>query len=224
MKKLILVLFLFSSIAIFSQSFLKGRVVNKDNIPLKGVNIYFDGTTIATISDENGSFTIAYEPKANNVLVVSFMGYQKAYFTRLDATKPLNIAMSVAKNELKEIVIGKKALFTREQELKLFREYFLGKTYNAKLAVITNEDDIRFKYDKQKLTLTASSDRPLNVVNGSLGYKIDFELVSFEILFKKLSISSRDVSKYFYKGESRFEEIDSSTEVLARREKAYEGS
>lgn len=224
MKNLFLFLFLFSSVTIFSQNILKGKISGKDNIPLEGVNVYFDGTTISTISDANGNFSIKYEPNANNILAISFMGYQTEYLTGLDASKPLNVSLTVSENELKEVVITKNELFTREQKLKLFREYFLGKTNNSKSCVIKNESDLRFKYDKEKLIFTASSDKPLTIVNESLGYKIDFELVVFEIAFGKLSISSKDVIKNFYGGVSRFEDIDNSVAVLERRKKTFQGS
>ncbi|MFV8376804.1 carboxypeptidase-like regulatory domain-containing protein [Flavobacterium sp. LB1P71] len=116
MKINILLLFLFSSIATFSQNTLKGKISCKDNIPLEGVNIYFDGTTISTISDSNGNFTIKYEPNANNILVISSMGYQTEYLTGLDTAKPLNVTMSVSKNELKEVVITTNELFTRKHK------------------------------------------------------------------------------------------------------------
>lgn len=224
MKNFYLFFLLFSSVAIFSQNILKGKISGKDNIALEGVNVYLDGTTISTISDTNGNFAIKYEPNANNILVVSFMGYQTEYLTGVDASKPLNVSLTVSKNELKEVVITKNELFTREQKLKLFREYFLGKTNNAKLTVIKNESDLRFKYDKEKLIFTASSDKPLTIVNEALGYKIDYELVVFEVAFNKLSISPKDVIKNFYGGVSRFEDIDNSVTVLERREKAYQGS
>ena len=121
MKNLYLFLFLFSSVTIFSQNILKGKIVGKDNIPLEGVNVYFDGTTFATVSDANGDYSIRYEPNSNSVLVVSFMGYEREYLSGLDNTKPLNIKLTVSKNQLKEVVINKKELFTRAQKLKLFR-------------------------------------------------------------------------------------------------------
>lgn len=224
MKKYIFLLFLFSFFTVFSQNVLKGKIFDKDNIPLDGVNIYFDGTTFSTISDTNGNFAIKYEPNVNNILVISSMGYQTEYLTGLDATKPLNVSMLVSKNELKEVVITTNELFTRKQKLKLFSEYFLGKTNNAKSTIIKNESDLRFKYDKEKLIFTASSDKPLTIVNASLGYKIDFELVVFEVAFNKSSINSKYVIKNFYGGVSRFEDIDNSFAVLERREKTYQGS
>lgn len=224
MKNLTLILFLFIAANVFSQNTLKGKITSKDNVALDGVNVYFDGTTISTVTDSNGNFIIRYEPNANSILVISSVGYQTEYLTGLDATKPLNVAMTVAENALKEVVIGTNELFTRAQKLKLFREYFLGKTSNAKGTIIKNEDDLRFKYDKEKFIFTASSDKPLVLENTPLGYKIDFSLISFEIAFKKLSISSQDVIKNFYGGVSRFEDVNSSPEVLERREKTFEGS
>lgn len=224
MKNLCLLFFLFFTVTLFSQNILKGKISNKDNVPLDGVNIYLDGTTISTISDANGNFAIKYEPNANNIVVISSMGYQTEYLTGLDVAKPLNIVMTVSENALKEVVITKNELFTRAQKLKLFREYFLGKTVNGKSSIIQNESDLQFKYDKDNLIFTATSNKPLTIVNAFLGYKIDFELVVFEIAFNKLSINSKDVIKNFYGGVSKFEEIDNSAATLERREKTFQGS
>lgn len=224
MKKLFTLLFLFSAVTIFSQHNLNGKITGKGNIPLEGVNIYYDGTTISTVSDADGKFSIKYEPNANNILVISSMGYQTEYLSGLDVSKPLNIVMKISENELKEVVVSNNNEFTRAQKLKLFREYFLGTTSNAKSAIIKNEDDIKFNYDKKNLLFTASSDKPLIIINPALGYKIDFELVIFEVSFNRFSINSIDAFKNFYGGVSRFEEIDNSPKVLKKREKTFQGS
>lgn len=224
MKNVYLFLFLFSSVSIFSQNILKGKISDKDNIPLEGVNIYFDGTTFSTVTDVHGNYVLNYDSNVINVLVISAIGYKTEYFAHVNLSRPLNVNMVTPKNELKEVVVNANELFTRSQKIKLFREYFLGKTNNAKLTVISNEDDIRFKYDKKKLVFTAFSDKPLIIINPSLGYRINFELIVFEIDFNKLSIYSKDAKRYFFKGVSRFEEIENSSEILERREKAYQGS
>ncbi|WP_431241534.1 hypothetical protein ACQ9BO_15875 [Flavobacterium sp. P21] len=74
------------------------------------------------------------------------------------------------------------------------------------------------------MLFTASSDKPLVIINPALGYKIDFELVIFEVSFNRFSINSIDAYKNFYGGVSRFEEIDNSAKVLKRREKTFQGS
>lgn len=212
------------SIPLFSQNIIRGKVFTRENIPLSSVNIYFDGTTISTISDDNGNFSIKYEPNANSILVISSMGYKTEYLTEFDASKPLKIQLDVSQTMLKEVVITKNELFTREEKLGLFREFFLGKTMNAKSTIIKNEEDIRFRYDKESFTLYATAEKPLIIINNALGYKIDFELIFFEIKFNRLSIYSKDVKKNFYGGVSRFEEIANSDEIIQKREEAYQGS
>lgn len=207
----------------FSQN-IKGKVFNNDKKPLSGANIYYKGTTISTISDENGNFTLNYDPKLNTILVISFMGYQNQYFSGFDSSKDLNIELTPSKNSLKEVVINRKDQFSRKQKLKIFREHFLGGTPNGKVALIENEDDIYFKYDKKKFILEAFSDKPLIILSSSLGYKIHYELQNFEVTFNNFSINTEDVVLSFYKGLSRFEEINNSNEILINREKAYQGS
>lgn len=223
MKNVIFLYFLIFSINCFSQK-ITGKVFNKDNIALSAANIYLDGTTISTLSDENGNFTLDYDPKANNILVISFVGYENEYVTGFDFKKDLIIHLSPSKNELKEVVVNRKDMFTRAQKLKIFKAYFIGKTVNSEKVIIQNEDDIYFKYDKQNFILKAFSDKPLNIINPSLGYKIIYDLQNFEVTFSSLSISALDVVKDFYAGLSHFEEIDNSTNIATRREEAYKGS
>ncbi|GIQ59615.1 hypothetical protein Flavo103_27510 [Flavobacterium collinsii] len=223
MKKLIFLYFLFCSLNSFSQR-MNGKVSDKENTPLPGALIYLDGTTISTISDGNGNFTLEYDPKANNVLVVSFLGYENKYIAGSDFQKNLNIHLNFAKNSLKEVVVNRKDMFRRDQKLKIFREYFIGKTVNSKKVVIQNEDDIYFKYDKEKFVLKAFSDKPLIIINPSLGYKISYELQNFEVTFSKRSVLSSDVVKNFYSGLSHFEEIANSDLILTKREEAFKGS
>jgi hypothetical protein len=223
MKALITFLSFVFSINSFAQN-IKGKIFDENKNPLSGVNVYFDGTTIGTISDKNGSFNLRYDTKSNGILAISFVGYQTEYYSSLDLKNELNIKMSLSQSTLKEVVVNRKDRFSREQKLRIFREFFLGKTYNGRRALIQNEEDIHFKYDKENYILKAFSDKPLIIINSSLGYKINYELVSFEVAFKGLSIDSNDVIKNFYAGITRFEETNNSEDVLIRREKAFQGS
>lgn len=223
MKKIICLCFLVFSVYSFSQK-ISGKIFNSDKVPLAGANIFYDGTTISTSSDENGNFVLSYDPGAKNILVISFMGYENVYVRDFDLTQDLNIYMKVAKNALNEVVVNKKDIFTREQKLRILREYFIGETKNSKTVVIENEDDIYFRYDKKNFVLRAYSDKPLVIINPSLGYKINYDLRKFEVTFNSLSIYSRDVIKSYYAGVSHFEEIDNSNIILARREEAFKGS
>lgn len=217
MKKNYLLILLLSASHIFSQT-IKGRVVDVDNLPLPGANIYFDGTTIATIADENGNFTLFYGSKLNSVLAVSFIGYQTQFIKSFESDKDIIIVLKEASNTLKEVVI-KKDRFTRKQKLQLFREQFLGMTAIAKKAVIENEDDLYFEYNEELNTFKAYSDKPLLINNVSLGYKITYELVHFEVDFQTTSIKSADVFRSYYSGLTRFEEVNSNEKIIKQRKK-----
>ncbi len=222
LKKLfILVLCCFSTIA-FAQV-VKGRVFDENNKPLYGANIYFDGTSIATISDEKGYFQLPVSGKINASLVFSFIGYQSATLFPYPLDEEIKMVLKPSTNSLKEVVITK-SRFTRKQMLKLFREQFLGETKAGKKAVILNENDLDFEYDEKFKVFTASSDKPLIIQNPVLGYEVAYEISDFIVEFKTLSISSDDVYRVLYTGVSRFKETSNSKEVIKERMKSYQGS
>lgn len=215
----ILVLLLFVTVS-FGQ--IRGKVVDENKVPLAMANVYFDGTTIATITDKNGNFQLDNTFKLNTVLAVSFLGYQTQYL-KIDSDKEFYIKLKEVVQSLNEVVI-KKDLFSRKQKMQLFRDQFLGKTPFGRASKIENEADIYFVYDKDKTTINAFSDKPLIITNNELGYKITYELLSFESIFWKLSINSNDVTRSFFAGLSRFEETNSSPKIIKNRAKCYSGS
>jgi hypothetical protein len=217
MKTLILLLFVTVS---FAQ--IRGKVVDFNGKPLVAANVYFDGTTVATLTDKKGDFIIDNTFRLNTVLVVSFLGYQTQYL-KIDSDKELYVVLKEVAESLNEVII-KKDLFTRKQKMELFRDQFLGRTSFGKASKIENESDIYFIYDKDKTTLKAFSQNPLIIVNSALGYKITYELSNFETKFWKLSVNSRDVTRSFFSGLSRFEENNSSSKIIKNREKCYSGS
>ena len=93
--------FLLVSNALLSQENIKGQIFSKSKenlIPLKGVNIYWLNTSIGTISNEDGKFSI---PANNNSkkLIISFIGFQT---DTLNIEKKSNIS-----HVMKESNLGK---------------------------------------------------------------------------------------------------------------------
>ncbi len=224
MKKLLFLLFL-TSISSFAQQ-IQGRVLDENNQPLPGANIYFDGTTIAAIADSQENFSLEYSKKLNSILAISFIGYQTHFIKDVDNSTELVVVLKVAFDSLSVVVI-KKDPFSRKQKMQLFRDYFLGKTKIAKNAKIENEDDIYFDYDEKSLVLSAFSNRSLIINNDELGYKITYELVSFEAQLYRhghFEVAIQNVSRSFYAGLTRFEEIASDEKISKLRERCYKGS
>lgn len=75
MKKTLILLFIFTSGIVFSQSKEYSGIVKakSDNLPLPGVNVIIKGTKIGTQTDFNGNFKISV-PDSLNVLSFSFLG------------------------------------------------------------------------------------------------------------------------------------------------------
>ena len=62
---------------LWAQQRIKGQVLDAlDNTSLMGVSVYFDGTSIGTITDESGIFELPLAQKINAALVVSYLGYE----------------------------------------------------------------------------------------------------------------------------------------------------
>jgi len=74
---LFLILLLAFQVAAFAQGrMVSGTVTDASNEPLPGVNVLIKGTTVGTITDINGKYSIAVS-KTNDILVFSFIGYNE---------------------------------------------------------------------------------------------------------------------------------------------------
>lgn len=222
MKKTVLILFFLLTNLCFSQ-FIKGVVVDTSNQPLPGASVYYDGTTLATITNDQGEFMLTYDSKLNRPLAISYIGYQTVFIEKYSVDKPLVVVLEVVVNSLREVIVQKDK-FSRKQKMKIFKERFLGTTSFGRKTIIQNENDIEFAYDQKTFTLKAYAEKPLLIVNPSLGYKITYEMVDFEIRFSNYSISSEYIVQSYYAGLSRFEETTVNSKVSKHREKAYKGS
>ncbi|MEZ4854875.1 MAG: TonB-dependent receptor [Gelidibacter sp.] len=78
MKKILYILLLIVPLVSFSQNEIKGMIMeaNPENkmIPLPGANVYWLDTTVGTVTDIDGKFTIPYQ-KTYAKLVVSYVGF-----------------------------------------------------------------------------------------------------------------------------------------------------
>jgi TonB family protein len=75
----------------------------EDGSPLPGVNVVLKGTTLGTITDAEGKFTLDGATLAST-LVYSFIGLQTKEVTVTD-TNPLNVSLNVDVAQLSEVVV-----------------------------------------------------------------------------------------------------------------------
>jgi len=67
---------LFISVTVSAQSLIEGRILDNNDEPVSGANIYLRGTVKGAASDDQGNFHISRVPDGRFILVVSVIGYQ----------------------------------------------------------------------------------------------------------------------------------------------------
>ena len=101
--RLICLLFFLVPMAAFAQSVsVKGIVNDAKGEPLIGVNVISVGSSVGTITDINGSFTLKVSPTAK--LKVSYLGYQTA-IVEVGGKTNLNVVLQDDNKLLEEVVV-----------------------------------------------------------------------------------------------------------------------
>lgn len=190
----------------------------KESIP--GAAIYLSGTKISTITNTEGRFTISKLPAGNYDVLVQVVGYLPYSKSVIISDKSVNMEVLLTSNPvmLNEVVI--KPDPNRLAYLNLFKEFFIGRTPNAKDCKILNSDVLNIDYDKQRKVLTVSSKEFLIIENKALGYNIKYMLQNFEYDYRTRIV--------YFAGFPFFEEMKGSKSKINRwnkkRNTAYYGS
>ncbi|MFD0861123.1 carboxypeptidase-like regulatory domain-containing protein [Sungkyunkwania multivorans] len=217
---------LFLSTSIINAQNLEGVVLDgATNVPLEGASVYYDGTTIGTITNAEGYFDIEKRTDIAAPLIISYVGYFQRVFDDISDWKKRNILLKPNNIKLGEVVLTADP-WTRAKKLRYFRSAFLGRTLAAADCSITNEDDIKLRYDPTTKKLTAYAEKPLVVKNSHLGYTVQFNLLSFEAIFEKPPSGFFFMKQSYYSGTSFFKELNSKTKRKTRtnRKTNYLGS
>lgn len=83
---------------------LKGKVKNKNNEPLIGATIYWDGTTIGALTDEKGFFTVN-KVKDYNKLITSYVGHQNDTTIVKDGMQDITITLDNSDLAVDDVII-----------------------------------------------------------------------------------------------------------------------
>ncbi|MDD2436273.1 MAG: TonB-dependent receptor [Massilibacteroides sp.] len=100
------ILFLFVSFSALAGEKIKGRVVDSDNQPIIGANVYWEKSRKGTTSDIDGYFELE-KVGSENTLVTSYIGYTPVVTTLDVANKELLIRLKGV-IELQEVVVSER--------------------------------------------------------------------------------------------------------------------
>lgn len=150
--------------------------------PIVNVNVFINNSTIGTTTDAEGKYTIKYIHSGNYELVVEHVSYksQKEKIILLKNSKiELNFYLEEKTYLIEEIDIQAPMPILWNKQLRIFKNYFLGRNEFTNDCKLVNEYDVNFEYT-QEGKLLAYANRLLIVENYALGYRLEILLLNFE--------------------------------------------
>ncbi|MDE3254280.1 MAG: carboxypeptidase-like regulatory domain-containing protein, partial [Bacteroidota bacterium] len=118
-----------------AQLALSGNVVSADtHLPVAAANVYLNNSTVGTITDEKGQFTLKRFPNGRFDLVVSCIGYETYHVTLQSNQLPekISVPLKPAIQELQEVVVEAYDRNGWKKWGKLFMDNFMGTSANVR--------------------------------------------------------------------------------------------
>lgn len=212
-----------SAQAVCSQNSLTGKILDSlTHKPIPYVNVFFANSTIGTVSDTTGSFTIKNIPDGKYDLTFSFVGYNTVQLS-IDfpgSVQQVLVYLTEQIIQLKEVSVTADTS-NWKSNFQQFKSYFLGSTQNASRTQILNPRTVRLYFDPSDRILTGRAKTEIEIENRALGYKIYYQLVEFVVDFANENM--------VYLGIPRFEELSPKgnrehERWMEERRRAYNGS
>lgn len=195
-----------------AQNTLKGKVLAADTrLPIHLANVFLSNTSIGTVTNAEGFFTLDHFPSGRYDVVVSCIGYESYVTTVQYAQLPLTIEVNLKPriNILEEIVVEPYEKYGWEKYGQFFLDNFIGTSALAGDCKLKNPGTIRFRYSKKENILRAFADEPVILENRALGYILRYDLKIFEYNY-----GSRI---FYFQGYPLFEEMETGRKRLQKR-------
>lgn len=187
---------------------IKGKVTDsKTGEALPFCNVFINNTTLSTVTDIDGNFTLIDIPEGDVEVGFSFIGYQAVQ--KPVSIKPggqfiLNVSMVSFEQELSDVEIKSTRDKAWERELRRFKNLFLGNDNLASQCEIINPWVIEFPEDNTTNSFRATAIQPIEIKNLGLGYHLTFDLREFYFT----------PQYYIIAGATRFVEMDTTDQTV----------
>ena len=130
MFKKITFLLLFFSVVSYAQDPIKGIIKDENNQPLYGANVFWQNTTVGTITDDNGRFSLGKSDETT-FLVISYMGFETQ---KVEATTNNLTIILKETSTLKEVTVSKTKKSTEQSLYKVTNVQVMGQKELLKAA------------------------------------------------------------------------------------------
>jgi len=158
-----------------ANNMIHGRVVDHEGNPLPGVNVVIKGTTVGTVTDANGNYSMVATSDAS-ALAFSFIGYQTQE-VQIGNHAEVDIAMNMDVQQLSEmVVVGYGA-----QDSDDYSRSDYSPTYKAKKVLtatpVVRQTNIEFTLDEPFTIKSDGEVRATDMVEYELGAIFEYYCV-----------------------------------------------
>ena len=192
-----------------AQYHISGKVIDSaTSKPLPDASVYLSNATLGTKTNAGGNFDISGVKSGQYEFVVSMVGYD-TYRQTIMINKDIDLSsvrLVQKPIQLAEVKIGPDPDWANRFEM--FKKSFLGRSENAAKCEILNPHALDFDFNSQKDVLTASSAADLIIENRALGYRIRYQLISFEMNYSTHFL--------YFEGSAFFEDLPGRKGQLKR--------
>ncbi len=195
-----LLLFVVSALAVSAQTAtVSGTVRDAAGAPMPGASVYLSGTTRGDAADRDGRYEIADVAPGAYRLVASIIGFEPALEdVTLVPGGTLEVDLVVVAKPLALGDVEVEAAFDDEwlRQFDRFYRAIVGESWRADSTVVVNPEVLSF--EERRGTLYADAAAPLVIENRALGYRLTYDLRTFEA----------SASRIRYDGDERFETLE----------------
>ncbi len=164
-----------------------GRVVDNNGTPLSGATIMIKGTSIGTVSNTNGDFTLSTNNSGVQTIVVNYVGYESREFPTNTGTYA-TVPMSPASQSLQEVVVVGYGTASGDFEP--------GSTDKTTYRKKKTENGVNTSTLYQPTTTIYEIEDPYTVMNNGKNITVDLSSYEIDAMYEYYTAPKLDPSAY----------------------------
>lgn len=162
----------------------RGQVINASRTPLSGVQVRIEGSTIATVTDAQGNFSLAL-PDQNSRLSFHLIGYVSQ--TQVASNQPMRVVLGEEYQQLDELQLSKSVARVAESVAAA-----PAASSSIMIRGMGNTTPIPTAQVAQQTSVEFSVERPYTILSDNKNYTVDIDQHQLNTQYHYLSIPKVD--------------------------------